>query len=181
MEELDRSVKEVIPVVLERIGEIGENDNSLFGSLGRTFGKIFGIKTERKEKFDTSKIDKGPVPYNGIANHTIVEIIPKYLRESNTYLREIAEAVTGKSNDEMEGKFTGFDWETGTFKNINEMRDNLYSQISDEVVSTIERSDFGKKLTENAGLLNNEKDKDSYEKALQQFYTAMEMHKGALR
>ena len=176
MEALDNSIKEVIPVLLDRIAEYGEQDTSTLG-IGRMIGKIFGTRTDRKTKFDTSKIEKGPVPFNGMANHSIVEIIPKYLRESNAYLREIAESLTGKSNDQLKSSVQGFDWETGKFRDLNKMREDAYDQIYNSVVSAFSNSDFGKALSRKQTLLSG-KDSDNYDKALASFYSAMERQEG---
>ena len=180
MENLDKSMKDFFPVMLERIGELGQDDTSMFGGVARTIGNILGVKTNRKKNFDLSKIDKGPMPYNGIANHTITEIIPKYLRESNTYLREIAESITGKSNSELSQNIAGFDWETGTFKNLEEMRKNVYDEIEMRTTQTFKDSHFGEKMASQKSLLKNENDRNNYDKALDQLYLAMEKQEGKL-
>ena len=180
MQALDDSVKDFIPIMLERIGELGDNVTGPFSSVTQAISKIFGVKTKRQTEFDTTKIVKGPVPYNGIANHTIVEIIPKYLRESNTYLKEIAQAVTGKTESDMSKGFTGFDWETGKFKSIDDIRDSMYEQIMMEVTSSFERSDFGKYLAKKQDLLSSEKDRDNYSNALSEFFSAIERHNGMI-
>ena len=179
MEALDNTVKDFIPVMLQRISDLGNStDSSMFGGITRMIGKVFGVNTERKKDIDTTKIEKGPVPYNGVANHTIVEIIPKYLRESNAYLREIAQAVTGKSDDEMKKGVTGFDWEKGKFRNSDEMRDEIYQQIMDSVSYKFERSVGGKKLSSYREALTKDTDKAAYDSALKQVYARMEQHEG---
>lgn len=179
IEALDNSMKDFIPVMLERIGTLDELDGP-FSGVGAFLSKAFGVKTKRKEDFDLSKIEKGPMPYNGIANHTIIEIIPKYLRESNSYLREIAEAVTGKSNDQMMKNATGFDWETGKFKNLDEMRKNVYDEIEARSLSEFRNSKFGEKMASQRSLLKSSKDRENYDNALDQLYGAIEKHKGVI-
>ena len=176
----DRSFKDFIPVMLERIGDLESDDDGIFGSATRMISKIFGIKTERKTSMDLSKIEKGPVPFNGMANHTIIEIIPKYLRESNTYLREIAQVITGKSDKDMSKNFTGFDWETGEFRDLEELRDNVYRQIEDRVTSTFSNSDFGQKMASQKSLLESEEDRKNYDGALKQLYSMIEKHEGQI-
>lgn len=179
IEALDKSMKDFIPVMLERIGTLDELEGP-FSGVGAFLSKAFGVKTKRKEDFDLSKIEKGPMPYNGIANHTIIEIIPKYLRESNSYLREIAEAVTGKSNDQMMKNATGFDWETGKFKNLDEMRKNVYDEIEARSLSEFRNSKFGEKMASQRSLLKSSKDRENYDNALDQLYGAIEKHKGVI-
>ena len=178
MAALDETMKDFIPVMLERIGsledEVGPNAATSFIS------KVFGIKTKRKKNFDLSKIEKGPVPFNGYANHTIVEIIPKYLRESNAYLREIAEAVTGKNEKDLRTRETGFDWESGTFKNLDEMRKNVYDEIQSRATSEFRSSKFGDKMSAQVVHLKSRKDQENYDNALDQLYSAIERHSGKI-
>ena len=166
MQRLDQSVKDFIPVMLERLGTLGEGDNSMFGSFLRGIGGVFGIKRNRKTEFDFSKIKKGPVPYNGMANHTIVEIIPKYLRESTSYLKEIATYFTGKTEAEMNQNALGFDWSSGRFKTIGDMTTELYNQIGSEITGAYQSSDFHKYLMSRRDLLDSDADKENLESAL---------------
>lgn len=178
MESLDKTMTDFIPVMLERIGSL---EDEMEPNTATSFiSKVFGVKTKRKKNFDLSKIEKGPVPFNGYANHTIVEIIPKYLRESNAYLREIAAAVTGKNDKELRSSETGFDWETGTFKNLDEMRKNVYDEIQARTTSEFRNSKFGDKMSAQVVHLKSEKDQENYEDALDQLYTMIEQHQGKI-
>lgn len=180
MTALDNAMQDVVPVVLERIGNLDKIAGSGPFGINSIIAKVFGIKTTRKTDYDTSKIEKGPMPYNGIANHTIVEIIPKYLRESNNYLREIAMAVTKKSGSDLDKNAMGYNWQTGKFQKTSDIKDELFEQVLTEVVSTFERSNFGKKLSSKASHLKSEKDASSYGDALTQLYSAIERHEGML-
>ena len=178
METLDKTMTDFIPVMLERIGSL---EDELEPNAATSFiSKVFGVKTKRKKNFDLSKIEKGPVPFNGYANHAIIEIIPKYLRESNAYLREIAAAVTGKTDKELRSTETGFDWETGTFKNLDEMRKNVYDEIQSRTTSEFRNSKFGDKMSAQVVHLKSERDQENYEDALEQLYTMIEQHQGKI-
>ena len=59
------------------------------GFLGSFLNEIFGFNGKETNKVDTKNFVKGPVAYNGIANKTIIEVIP-------TYLRRIEAALTGE-------------------------------------------------------------------------------------
>ena len=59
------------------------------GFLGSFLNEIFGFNGKEVNKVDTKNFVKGPVAYNGIANKTIIEVIP-------TYLRRIEAALTGE-------------------------------------------------------------------------------------
>ena len=179
MAALDESIKDFIPVMLERIGGLDEMEGP-FSGIASAIAGAFGVKTKRKKNFDLTKIEKGPMPYNGYANHTIVEIIPKYLRESNAYLREIAEAVTGKNSDQITKNSTGFDWETGTFKNLDEMRQKVYDEIEARTTYEFRNSKFGEKMSSQKYLLKSSKDQENYDQALDQLYGMIEKHRGPI-
>ena len=176
---LDDSIKDFIPVMLERIGNLDEITGP-FSGISSFIAKTFGIKTERKEKFRLDKIDKGPVPYNGMANTTIVEIIPKHLREANSYLKTIAETLSGRFGDDAKGTETGFDWETGEFRDMNEIRKKFYDSLEDSTANIFRGSKFGQKMASQRELLKSEDDRKKYDEALTQLYGAMERHKGTL-
>ena len=66
------------------------NKNKSSGSeLGYILGSIFGVDIKRKDSIDTSKYNKGAVPFDGITRKTIVEVIPGYLAR-------IESALTGR-------------------------------------------------------------------------------------
>lgn len=181
MERVDRVVADFIPSMLERLGNMGQTGTGVGSTLTRYVGKVFGIKTERQEDFDLSgKILNKPMQYNGYANHSIIEIIPKYLRESNTYLKEIALALTGESEDSLNKKHVGFNWETGEFTDIEKLRSGAYDQILSEVSNTFQKSEFGKSFASMEELLTDEQDRRDYGLALNQFYNAIEKHNGII-
>ena len=174
---LDRSIKDFIPVMLERIGTL-DVINGEYSAVGAFLAKVFGTKTERKTEFDLKKIEKGPMPYNGMANHAIIEIIPKHLREANSYLQIIAEAITGQKG--AKGKEVGFDWTTGKFTDMEEIRKNFFDEIQTRTTNEFRNSRFGEKMSAQRSLLRSQADQDKYDEALDQLYTLIERHKGAL-
>ena len=174
---LDRSIKDFIPVMLERIGTL-DVINGEYSAVGAFLAKVFGTKTERKTEFDLKKIEKGPMPYNGMANHAIIEIIPKHLREANSYLQIIAEAITGQKG--AKGKEVGFDWTTGKFTDMEEIRKNFFDEIQTRTTNEFRNSKFGEKMSAQRSLLRSQADQDKYDEALDQLYTLIERHKGAL-
>lgn len=44
-----------------------------------TIAKLFGIKTEKKNKIYTDRYNKGPIPFDGITKRAIIDVIPGYL------------------------------------------------------------------------------------------------------
>ena len=84
------------------------------GFLGDFLNEIFGFNGKELNKVDTKNFVKGPVAYNGIANKTIIEVIP-------TYLRRIEAALTGE--DERV-----FDINTGRWTTVKNAQKNYNSE-----------------------------------------------------
>ena len=83
------------------------NDMEDFGIKGM-IKKIFGINDGKKTGIDTSKYEKGAVPFDGVTRKAIVEVIP-------TYLAQIAASLKG-------GSETRFDYESGRFVNVDTLK-----------------------------------------------------------
>lgn len=149
MEEFDRTFGNFVPNMLERLYDWGNgaDTRTLMGNVRRGIGTIFGIKNSRSNAFDPKKADATPMPWNGMANHTLIEVIPKYLRESTGYLQEIAEAVTGKTKDEMSDKFIGYNWTNGQYEGINAQRNAIADTYINNTVDAFDKTDFFKNLS----------------------------------
>lgn len=169
MAAIDQSMKDFVPYLLERIGSLGDGQTGIMGTALQYVGKIFGTKTTAKKELDFSNIKTGPIPYNGKANHTIIEIIPKYLRESNNYLRVIAEHLTGKDEEALSSSVTGFNWQTGRFQKMGDMKKSMQEDYVTQVLSGLETSEFGKKFLVTANtVLENSSDTEGMSNILQQ-------------
>lgn len=100
--------------------------------IANTLKNIFGIKDNTKKDIDTSKYEKGAVPFDGITRKSIVEVIP-------TYLSRIEAAIT-KNNERR------FDFESGKFVDMDEIKKigsrgkkNAMSSANFDVKSYIDR------------------------------------------
>lgn len=102
---------------------------------------IFGVKIDEKKKIDTSKFERGNMSWNGLAQKSLVEVIP-------TYLRRIEGALTGggerifdmksgrwKSTSAVRNDFGDSKRRSvniGTYEARNYLRDNIGKNTSDE-------------------------------------------------
>lgn len=181
MEEFDKTVANFIPNMLERVADWGDGgDNSFMGMTRKAIGSIFGIRNKRSNFFNPKKADATPMPWNGMANHALIEVIPKYLRESTGYLQEIAEAVTGKTRDQMSDKFVGYNWETGQFQGINDQRNQITDTIINNTVDTISKSDAFKQLQFFANSLKDKKLGEELKAMTNEFAVRIEQHQGPI-
>ena len=76
----------------------------------KLLARLLGLDVDEKKNIDTSKYEKGAVPFDGITRKTIVEVIP-------SYLARIEAAILGKNP----GDERHFDHETGTWKSAKKL------------------------------------------------------------
>lgn len=101
--------------------------------LSEIIGNIFGVRLASKTTIDTSKYNKGQVPFDGVTRKSIVEVIPAYLSRIEKLL----------GGDERV-----FDFNTGKFTTSAKLNDQFKRRMddykkyaSDDVISAL-RDDF---------------------------------------
>lgn len=183
MEEFDKTFSNFLPNMLERLYDWGEGGStqSLGGMIRRSIGSVFGVKNQRTNYINPKKADPTPMPWNGIANHALIEVIPKYLRESTGYLQEIAEAITGKTRDEMSDKFIGYNWETGQYQGINDQRNQIADTFINNTIDVLQKSDFYKQLQMFSSSLKNKKLGEQLMEMFPEFAIRVEQHQGPIK
>ena len=174
---------------LIKLSGFGKGDYGIGGGLKQLLGKIFGIDTKRnKEGFDISgRLDNSSAVFDKVTRHTIVEIIPKYLRESTSYLEGIARAM-GQNTQHLRGNAEVFDTKSGKYvrkrtydKNfINDFNDNALREMNDSQMAqylrrfNIKEDDTvgrGGKTNKDLGLTNK-----AYQEALDKILLELEKH-----
>ena len=103
MESLNKSLSGLTGNLLATLKE-KSNDSEIWGLIS----DIFGINTDLKTTIDTSKYEKGRVPFDGITRKAIIEVIP-------TYLSKILSVLNGQERDT-------FDYDKGKFVTINDLK-----------------------------------------------------------
>ena len=108
MEKLNKSLTGMVGNALMTLKD-KSYDNEIWGMIN----DIFGIDTNVRSGIDTSKYEKGKVPFDGVTRKAITEVIP-------TYLSKIYSVLSGQKRDT-------FDYDTGKFVTV----DSLKTRISD--------------------------------------------------
>ena len=151
--ELDSSISGIFSTIIARLG----NARSKGDGLGGFLGKIFGINTSVDRSIDTSRYEKGPVPFDGITRKAIIDVIP-------TYLRRIEAVLSGRPEelyDYRNGKWT-------TFKNIKTTYDNIKkSSINRGTSDIIEAMNPGIQAVRKG--ISTKYQKDNFDKAIEEF------------
>lgn len=89
------------------------NNADDFGIMG-IMKNIFGVKAQTKDSLNTSKYEKGPVPFDGITKKSIVEVIP-------TYLSQIVKALSGQDKR--------YNYEEGKFESMDQIKGSMDSKF----------------------------------------------------
>lgn len=151
---LKAGVKKVIPKKIQKsledfdgtIGAMPENlqymlnnwknstdTKKIFGkeiNFKKFFGDKFGLDNTVDKKISTGGFNKGSIPYNGVANRAIVNVIP-------SLLSKILSAVT--NNDSYKDELI-YDYDKGKFTNKSSIKEETSKQFQ-KVTSDNMRSD----------------------------------------
>ena len=135
-------------------------ENSIFGFLS----KIFGINSSVNFSIDTSKYEKGPVPFDGITRKAIIDVIP-------TYLRRIEAHITGRPEQTFNystGKWTNMQ---AIKKELDDLKKNMYHNATSNIRELMRP---GIEKTKQS----NKYDRESFEKALEEFWQYLTDRRG---
>ena len=157
---LDASMSSVLPAVLAKLNDMGDNQNPVYQYLN----KVFGTKNKLSYSVDLGDYEKGAVAWNGESQKALVEVIP-------THLRRIEAALTGKQE-------RIFDYNTGKFediKNIKKAYDEalLERETSGYTDAKLKLRSIAQEMTKDKKVL------DQFDKDLQEYFAAL-TKKGSL-
>ena len=139
------------------IGELGNARSKNEGGLLGFISKFLGVSTSVKRDVDTSKYERGPIPFDGITRKAIIDVIP-------THLRRIEAAITGRP-EEM------FDYKAGKWVKVSDVK----KRFDDIKKSAIKRATSDIREAMNPGVqavrngINNVRDRDDWDKAIEEF------------
>lgn len=125
MESFNNTLSGFFGTILYRLSTAG-NDGE--GFIGEWVRKIFGVKTSIKSSIDTSRYQKGPIPFDGVTKKAIIETIPGYLAR-------IESAITG-----MDERF--FDYKNGSWKDYEDIQretSNIKQRSVDSATGNVKR------------------------------------------
>lgn len=156
MKELDKSITGIFGNIIGRLGnERGKNDGSLLGMIAN----ILGINTSVNRRIDSSKYEKGAVPFDGLTRKAIIDVIP-------TYLRRIDAAISGRE-EQM------FDFKTGKWTTANDVKkqyDNIKQNAINQATQEI-YNEMKKGLDLQKAALADDRDRREFDKAIKEFRT----------
>ena len=136
-------------------------------------GSIFGIKPEDVSRNTSmAAVNKDAAVFDNITRNTIVEVLPKYARESTAYLKEIATHITKKDQNAILGQSDVFDAQNNRYVKQDKLMQNFLKDMVDGITTTFKSSEFGQAMSSVSGNLSG-KDRESFDNALNQFIAKM--------
>lgn len=169
MESVDEAIGGALITTIQQVtGDLKNNtDAGLKGTIGRFLGKTFGLDIKNTKEFSMAgKVTAAPATFDGYTYNNINEVIPKYLRESTAYLKNISEYLTGDSN-KVRNNADIFDYSTGTYRKSRDITREFYANIRDTATNALRESSFGKAIAK-AGV-NENVDYDDYNNMMNEF------------
>ena len=171
LHELDNAVSNLIPNALANLSKAGANPNS--NKAIRLLSQIFGIKTDKVNNINMDNhLNKSAATFDDVTRNTIVEVLPKYARESTSYLRAIAMHVTHKKDSDLPSGQQIFDPKEFKYKSQEELQKSIAEDLKESITTAFKEVDFGKILS-SAGSDLGDKDKKRFDKTLDQFFVQL--------
>ena len=149
-QELDKSISGIFGNVIARLGN-ARGEQSIPGMLA----KIFGVRTSADRSINTSKYEKGPVPFDGITRKAIIDVIPTYLRRIEAYISGRPEQM--------------YDYTAGRWTTANDVK-KRYDDIHKNAIRSGTRNikQYTKAIFDSIGATEKH-DAESIEKAKEEF------------
>lgn len=170
LKEVEKTFTDFIPNMLVRASSWANDRNST--PFKKLIGKIFGVDIKTITNMRNTEVTKDAATFDNVTRNAIVEVLPKYARESTSYLRQIAMHVTHKKDDKLLSEAEIFDPLTNSYKKKDELMKTFTDGFSEAIKNSFDNSEFGKVLNSISGNLK-EKDKKKYEDTLEQFFTEL--------
>jgi hypothetical protein len=130
LQKFDATLSGAFATMTAKFNKMASDDNA--NPLEQFLGKVFGLKNNVKNTIDTSKYEQGPIQFNGLAQKSIVEVMPGHLRR--------IEALLSGQNERF------FDYKSGKWTNAKAVKDQFNSIKKNNVTSSM--SDVSDEMAE---------------------------------
>lgn len=157
LKQFDETLTEFIPTLLDRIADMGDSSNTIRSA----FGKIFGVRDNFKGQINLGKSleDNKAVPFDKITRHTIVDLIPTYMRKMISIMEGTPEMY--------------YDRTTGRHVELDTIKNNIYETLRNDVVTRFKNDSFDRRVSSRGDKLIDS-DKAEYDKLVDSFYLNLE-------
>jgi len=172
---MDQAFADFMPEMLSKVA-LWKNDKNggLQGIFKRAVGNIFGIDVKQLNSISSErKVNKDAAIFDKRTQNAVVEVIPKYLRESTAYLKTIAMHFDKKGAERNINDSDTFSIEKGGYIKYSDIDKDITNKITESVVSVFRSSEFGKAIEQGISELKV-KDQKNFEPVLEQLAMMIE-------
>ncbi len=176
---VEKTFETFVPTMLERLADFGETyTDSMFGKLTRYAARSFGLKRAGTgKKLESTKIERGAIPFDGETKHAITQVITKELRDQTAYLRAIAEKVVSKRKIEQSmNRREYWDYATESYQTQDKLRGNIAEMLSNSMIEAFSDTDFYKKMSTMIAAETDEKNRGTLENTFNLLLSGMAKH-----
>lgn len=168
---VDKTLGDLEQNALLDLGKWAKDPSKNF--IQQMIGSIFGVTPDEvKRGTNMAGINKDAAVFDNITRNTLVEVLPKYARESTAYLKEIAMHVTKRDEKALLSKSDVFDASRNRYVKQDQLMQEFMKDMVDNITDTFKSTEFGQAMNSISGNLSG-KDKDSFDKAFNQFIAKM--------
>lgn len=157
IENVEDTFKDFMPTMLARLNLWKKSSEKGFvGTLKRAVGSIFGIDIDHTDSLDLAgRVTKDAAVFDGVTRNAVVEVIPKYLRESTAYLKAIAEHLKIDTKAVIKNSDV-YDVESNSYIKQGLLRRNLAQKLDTAASSQVAFSNSGKAISKLGTALEGE-------------------------
>jgi len=149
------------------------SQEGILGSVMTFLGDTLNITPSRKNTVDDKEIDTSAAVYDKISRTALVNEIPKYLRESTSYLKQLV-LLNGGDPDKAISKSEILNRSTGKYESYDSFRKNIMGEIMSYTTGAFNNSDFSKDLYKAMSIFEKDSEKEDYENIINKLFLELE-------
>lgn len=147
LESMETTFTNFMPTILSQLADMASTEgNDFMSKFKRTFGQVFGLKTERIEKMQRSSVNREAIPFDGETKHAITEIITKELREQTGYLQIIASHYNKNAKAVMQRNQEYYSYRTNGYVKQDQINTDIANEIVDSIQTAFSSTKFGEAM-----------------------------------
>lgn len=147
LESMETTFTNFMPTILSQLADMASTEgNDFMSKFKRTFGQVFGLKTERIEKMQRSSVNREAIPFDGETKHAITEIITKELREQTGYLQIIASHYNKNAKAVMQRNQEYYSYRTNGYVKQDQINTDIANEIVDSIQTAFSNTKFGEAM-----------------------------------
>lgn len=171
---LDKAFENFVPAMLTKLADYKYKGNSdIAGGFLEFFAHVLGRKDTVTSGISLNGVTKDAVQWDNRSRHTLIDTIPKYLREISAYTRETSIAITGKTRKELDDTGEMFNFSNGKYGTRGKLQDEFFTSLSNAATESFNDSAFSNELDSVLASITDKNKKADFNNILNQLKFAL--------